>query len=104
MTVNPLTYKTLDRPGIQSARSGPRFLWVVSQEATEEHGYSTKPSPPQPLEDCTISIGDFYRPQTMGRTLAPKHDNMLMVRTRTHPSVWGGQAQVDGRKVLDECK
>ncbi|KAG9080389.1 Fungalysin/Thermolysin Extracellular metalloproteinase 5, partial [Ceratobasidium sp. 370] len=80
MTVNPLTYKTLDRPGMQSARSGPRFLWVVSQKATEKHSYSTTLSSPQPFEDGTIPIGDFYRPQTMGKPLAPKHGNMLMVQ------------------------
>ncbi|KAG9075375.1 Fungalysin/Thermolysin Extracellular metalloproteinase 5, partial [Ceratobasidium sp. UAMH 11750] len=84
MTVNPSTYKTLDKPGYWGVHAigevWAEILWVVSQKMIEKHGYSTTLFPPQPLEDGTIPTGDFYRPQTMGEPLVPKHGNTLMVQ------------------------
>ncbi|KAG8689399.1 Fungalysin/Thermolysin Extracellular metalloproteinase 5 [Ceratobasidium sp. 395] len=84
MTVNPSTYKTLDKPGYWGVHAigevWAEILWVVSQKIIEKHGYSHTLFPPQPLEDGTIPIGDFYRPQVMGKPLVPKHGNTLMVQ------------------------
>jgi extracellular elastinolytic metalloproteinase len=56
------------------------ILWVVSHVLIEKHGYSPTLFPPQPLEDGTIPVGDFYRPRVMGQPLVPKHGNTLMVQ------------------------
>ncbi|KAG8790563.1 Fungalysin/Thermolysin Extracellular metalloproteinase 5 [Ceratobasidium sp. 428] len=84
MTVNPSTYKTLDKPGYWGVHAigevWAEILWVVSQKIIEKHGYSHTLFPPQPLEDGTIPIGDFYRPQVMGKPLVPKHGNTLFVQ------------------------
>jgi len=84
ITVNPSTYKTLDRPGYWGVHAigevWAEILWVVSQKMIEKHGYSATLFPPQPLQDGTIPIGDFYRPQSMGKPLVPKHGNTLMVQ------------------------
>ncbi|QRW10241.1 extracellular metalloproteinase MEP [Ceratobasidium sp. AG-Ba] len=84
MTVNPSTYKTLDKPGYWGVHAigevWAEILWVVSQKFIEKHGYSETLFPPQPLEDGTIPIGDFYRPQVMGKPLVPKHGNTLFTQ------------------------
>ncbi|CAE6440229.1 unnamed protein product [Rhizoctonia solani] len=84
ITVNPSTYKTLDKPGYWGVHAigevWAEILWVVSQRMIAKHGYSETLFPPQPLEDGTIPIGDFYRPQVMGKPLVPKHGNTLMTQ------------------------
>ncbi|CAE6455386.1 unnamed protein product [Rhizoctonia solani] len=84
ITVNPSTYKTLDKPGYWGVHAigevWAEILWVVSQRMIAKHGYSNTLFPPQPLEDGTVPIGDFYRPQIMGKPLVPKHGNTLMTQ------------------------
>lgn len=86
-TVNPSTYKTLDKPGYWGVHAigevWAQILWVVSQGLIEKHGYSDSLYPPHPLEDGTIPTGDFYRIQQFNQfgeklPLVPKHGNSLM--------------------------
>ncbi|KAJ3492174.1 hypothetical protein NLJ89_g11271 [Agrocybe chaxingu] len=82
-TVNPSTYKTLDKPGYWGVHAigevWAEILWVVSQKLIEKHGYSEDLFPPAPLEDGTIPAGDFYRDTKTG-PLVPKHGNSLIVQ------------------------
>ena len=83
-TVNPSTYKTLDKPGYWGVHAigevWAEILWVVSQELIKKHGYSDDLFPPAPHTDGTIPIGDFYRIREVGRPLVPKHGNSLMLQ------------------------
>jgi len=88
-TVNPSTYKTLDKPGYWGVHAigevWAEILWVVSQKLINKHGFSDSLFPPQPLEDGTIPEGDFYRPREYTssgkpKALVPKHGNSLIVQ------------------------
>ncbi|TFK51601.1 hypothetical protein OE88DRAFT_1659712 [Heliocybe sulcata] len=88
-TVNPSTYKTLDKPGYWGVHAigevWAEILWVVSQRLIAKHGYTETLFPPAPLENGTIPEGDFYRPQEYTATgekkpLVPKHGNSLIVQ------------------------
>jgi len=88
-TVNPSTYKTLDKPGYWGVHAigevWAEILWVVAHGLIEKHGYSDTLFPPKPLEDGTIPEGDFYRPAKFTasgkkRPLIPKHGNTLIVQ------------------------
>ncbi|KAH8109067.1 Fungalysin metallopeptidase-domain-containing protein [Phellopilus nigrolimitatus] len=88
-TINPSTYKTLDKPGYWGVHAigevWAEILWVVAQRLIEKHGYSDSLFPPPPLEDGTIPEGDFYRPaefdaQGKQKPLVPKHGNSLIVQ------------------------
>ncbi|KDQ57864.1 hypothetical protein JAAARDRAFT_685395 [Jaapia argillacea MUCL 33604] len=88
-TVNPSTYKTLDKPGYWGVHAigevWAQILWVVSQDLIKKHGYADNLFPPAPLADGTIPEGDFYRPQAytasgQKKPLVPKHGNSLMVQ------------------------
>ena len=88
-TVNPSTYKTLDRPGYWGVHAigevWAQMLWVVSQRLIEKHGFVDDLFPPKPLEDGTIPSGDFYRAQEYAedgkaKPLVPKHGNSLIVQ------------------------
>jgi extracellular elastinolytic metalloproteinase len=88
-SINPSTYKTLDKPGYWGVHAigevWAEILWVVSQRLIAKHGYARSLFPPPPLEDGAIPIGDFYRsPESLaagaGGRLVPKHGNSLMVQ------------------------
>jgi extracellular elastinolytic metalloproteinase len=83
-TVNPSTYKTLDKPGYWGVHAigevWAETLWVVSQALIEEHGFSDTLYPPKPLENGTVPSGDFYRPAVGKKPLVPKHGNTLSVQ------------------------
>ncbi|KAJ6632572.1 extracellular elastinolytic metallo proteinase [Mycena sp. CBHHK59/15] len=81
-TINPSTYKTLDKPGYFGVHAigevWAQILWVVSQGLIEKHGFNDNLFPPAPLEDGTIPVGDFYRPASGKKPLVPKHGNSLI--------------------------
>ncbi|KII84797.1 hypothetical protein PLICRDRAFT_45604 [Plicaturopsis crispa FD-325 SS-3] len=88
-TINPSTYKTLDKPGYWGVHAigevWAQILWVVSQRLIEKHGYSDSLFPPTPLANGTVPEGDFYRPQEftaagVPKPLVPKHGNSLSVQ------------------------
>ncbi|KAF5375899.1 hypothetical protein D9615_008220 [Tricholomella constricta] len=83
-TVNPSTYKTLDKPGYWGVHAigevWAEILWVVSQGLIKKHGYSDDLFPPKPEADGTIPTGDFYRPSAGKKPLIPKHGNSLSVQ------------------------
>ncbi|KAH9987985.1 Fungalysin metallopeptidase-domain-containing protein [Russula vinacea] len=88
-TINPSTYKTLDKPGYWGVHAigevWAEMLWVVSQRLIAKHGFVDSLFPPLPLEDGTIPTGDFYRsPETLSSDVAgqlvPKHGNSLVVK------------------------
>ncbi|KAG5731727.1 Extracellular elastinolytic metalloproteinase [Termitomyces sp. T112] len=83
-TVNPSTYKTLDKPGYWGVHAigevWAEILWVVSQGLIKKHGFSDNLFPPQPDADGTVPTGDFYRPSSGNKPLVPKHGNSLMVQ------------------------
>jgi len=82
-SINPSTYKTLDKPGYWGVHAigevWAQILWVVSQKLIEKHGYSDELFPPAPLEDGTVPTGHFYRSDKKG-PLVPKHGNSLIVQ------------------------
>jgi len=88
-TINPSTYKTLDKPGYWGVHAigevWAEILWVVSQRLISKHGYVDTLFPPAPLENGTVPEGDFYRPAEYTATgqrkpLVPKHGNSLMIQ------------------------
>jgi len=83
-TVNPSTYKTLDKPGYWGVHAigevWAQMLWLVAQALIEEHGFSDSLYPPMPLENGTVPEGDFYRPAVGKKPLVPKHGNTLAVQ------------------------
>jgi len=88
-TINPSTYKTLDKPGYWGVHAigevWAELLWIVSQKLISKHGFSESLFPPQPLEDGTVPEGDFYRtaeytPTGIRKPLIPKHGNSLIVQ------------------------
>jgi extracellular elastinolytic metalloproteinase len=88
-TVNPSTYKTLDKPGYWGVHAigevWAQILWLVSHRLIEKHGYSDTLFPPAPHADGTVPEGDFYRPQEYDafgkkKPLVPIHGNTLIVQ------------------------
>ncbi|EJF60844.1 hypothetical protein DICSQDRAFT_106906 [Dichomitus squalens LYAD-421 SS1] len=88
-TVNPSTYKTLDKPGYWGVHAigevWAQILWVVSNRLIAKHGFVDDLFPPKPLDDGTIPEGDFYRAreydaQGKPKPLVPKHGNSLVVQ------------------------
>ncbi|KAL5501075.1 hypothetical protein ACEPAH_9462 [Sanghuangporus vaninii] len=88
-TINPVTYKTLDKPGYWEVHSigavWAELLWVVAQKFIDKHGFSDSLFPPLPLDNGTIPSGDFYRPaefdaQGNRKPLVPKHGNSLITQ------------------------
>ncbi|KAG6844432.1 hypothetical protein H0H87_007034, partial [Tephrocybe sp. NHM501043] len=83
-TVNPSTYKTLDKPGYWGVHAigevWAQILWVVSQGLIKKHGFSDDLFPPKPSTDGTVPVGDFYRPSSGKLPLVPKHGNSLAVQ------------------------
>ncbi|RDB21981.1 Extracellular metalloproteinase MEP [Hypsizygus marmoreus] len=84
-TINPSTYKTLDKPGYWGVHAigevWAELLWVVSQGLIKKHGYSEDLFPPKPLEDGSVPEGDFYRPSTGSKKpKVPKHGNSLVIQ------------------------
>ncbi|THH26461.1 hypothetical protein EUX98_g7729 [Antrodiella citrinella] len=86
-TINPSTYKTLDKPGYWGVHAigevWAEILWVVSQNLIAKHGFSDSLYPPQPNADGTVPEGDFYRAQEytaagVKKPLIPKHGNSLI--------------------------
>ncbi|TFY83569.1 hypothetical protein EWM64_g433, partial [Hericium alpestre] len=84
-TVNPSTYKTLDKPGYWGVHAigevWAQMLWVVSQRLIEKHGFTDSLFPPAPLADGTVPEGDFYHARTdTSKPLVPKHGNSLALQ------------------------
>jgi len=88
-TINPSTYKTLDKPGYWGVHAigevWAQSLWVVSQGLIAKHGFVDSLYPPAPGPDGTVPEGDFYKTSTRydafgvpKKTLVPKHGNSLM--------------------------
>jgi len=89
MTVNPSTYKTLDKPGYWGVHAigevWAEILWVTSQNLIKKHGFSKTLFPPKPDASGNIPEGDFYRPAQYDvkgkkKPLVPVHGNTLMVQ------------------------
>jgi len=89
LTTNPSTYKILDGGGYWGVHAigevWAEILFVVSNKLILKHGYSKTLFPPQPAEDGSIPIGDFYRPREytaagVPKPLVPKHGNTLMTQ------------------------
>lgn len=83
-TINPATYKTLDKPGFWGVHAigevWAEMLWVVLQGLIEKHGYSDSLFPPKPSADGTVPEEDFFRPSTGNKRRIPKYGNTLMVQ------------------------
>ncbi|OCH84850.1 hypothetical protein OBBRIDRAFT_807952 [Obba rivulosa] len=66
-TVNPSTYKTLDKPGYWGVHAigevWAEMLWTVSQRLIAKHGFVDSLFPPAPLANGTVPAGGFYLPQ-----------------------------------------
>ncbi|KAG8934443.1 Fungalysin/Thermolysin Extracellular metalloproteinase 5 [Tulasnella sp. 418] len=86
-TINPSTYKTLDKPGYWGVHAigevWAEILWVVNQRLIKVHGYSDTLFPPTPDADGKIKYDDFYRTPEYDshgkmKALVPKHGNTLM--------------------------
>ncbi|KZT60533.1 hypothetical protein CALCODRAFT_448538 [Calocera cornea HHB12733] len=86
MTINPSTYKTLDKPGYWGVHAigevWAQLLWIVENRLVAVHGFSDTLFPPEALANGTIPEGDFYRPakyDAKGKRLPliPKHGNSL---------------------------
>jgi extracellular elastinolytic metalloproteinase len=117
MTVNPSTYKTLDKGGYWGVHAigevWAEILWVVSNRLIEKHGWSHTLFPPVPNEDGVIpDDNDFYRPATYDdagkpKRLIPKHGNSLIVQLvldgmKLHPCRPGFFEARDGIIQADE--
>ncbi|KIK73666.1 hypothetical protein PAXRUDRAFT_583870, partial [Paxillus rubicundulus Ve08.2h10] len=97
-TINPSTYKTLDKPGYWGVHAigevWAEMLWVVQQRFIGTYGFSETLLPPVPNADGSLPPNDFYRPQTFhpltgqANPLVPKHGNTLLM-----------QLVVDGMKL-----
>lgn len=86
-TVNPSTYKTLDKPGYWGVHAigevWAEILWVVEQKLIKKHGWSATLFPPQPdAKTGVVPEGDFYAPrgQSDSASLVPKHGNTLLLK------------------------
>jgi extracellular elastinolytic metalloproteinase len=85
-TINPSTYKTLDKPGYWGVHAigevWAEFLFVLEELLISKHGFSKTLFPP---EDPSKS-NDYYRDlagldaQGKPKPLVPKHGNTLTVQ------------------------
>ncbi|KAF9240844.1 Fungalysin metallopeptidase-domain-containing protein [Melanogaster broomeanus] len=90
MSINPSTYKTLDKPGYWGVHAigevWAQMLWVVQQRFIAKHGFSETLFPPVLDLDGNLPPNDFYRPQTYNpltsqpNPLVPKHGNTLLLQ------------------------
>ncbi|KIJ67178.1 hypothetical protein HYDPIDRAFT_127002 [Hydnomerulius pinastri MD-312] len=85
-SINPSTYKTLDKPGYWGVHAigevWAEMLWVVQQRLIAKHGFSDTLMPPVPNADGSLPPNDFYRPATLDASapLVPKHGNTLLMQ------------------------
>ncbi|TRM66732.1 Fungalysin metallopeptidase-domain-containing protein [Schizophyllum amplum] len=83
-TVNPSTYKTLDKPGYWGVHAigevWAEILFVVQQRLIAVHGFSDTLFPPLPDAEGNVPEGDFYRARSGKKPLVPKHGNTLSVQ------------------------
>ena len=88
-TVNPSTYKTLDKPGYWGVHAigevWAEILWVVANQLIKKHGFTDSLFPPAVGEDGDVPVGEFYRPRerdASGRVkpLVPRHGNSLIIQ------------------------
>ncbi|KAH7886682.1 Fungalysin metallopeptidase-domain-containing protein [Phlebopus sp. FC_14] len=89
-SVNPSTYKTLDKPGYWGVHAigevWAEMLFIVLQRFIDKHGFSETLFPPVPNEDGSLPPNDFYREQTFNlqtgkpNPLVPKHGNTLLLQ------------------------
>jgi extracellular elastinolytic metalloproteinase len=81
-TINPSTYKTLDKPGYWGVHAigevWAEILYVVQQGLIAKHGFSDSLYPPLAFENGTVPEGEFYK--TVGKKLVPKHGNSLSIQ------------------------
>lgn len=81
-TINPSSYKTLDKPGYWGVHAigevHAEILYVVEEALVKKHGFSKTLFPP--LD--TSAPNDYYRNVTSGKNkrLVPKHGNTLTVQ------------------------
>src|SRR5258707_9698745 len=89
MTMNPSTYKILDKPGYWGVHAigevWAEILWVIEQKFIQKHGFTDTLFPPQPDENGVIPEGDFYHKQEFKangskKPLVPKHGNSLLLQ------------------------
>ena len=89
-SINPSTYKTLDKPGMWGVHAigevWAEMLWVILQRLINKHGFSKDLFPPVPNAEGKIpDDNDFYRPQAYDASgeplpLVPKHGNTLLLQ------------------------
>ncbi|KAG2066590.1 hypothetical protein BDR04DRAFT_1136631 [Suillus decipiens] len=79
-SVNPSTYKTLDKPGYWGVHAigevWAQMLWVVEQKLIAKHGFSKDLFPP-PQDADFADYAAFYRTD---KPFVPKHGNSLLVQ------------------------
>ncbi|CAE6527032.1 unnamed protein product [Rhizoctonia solani] len=84
MTVNPSMYSTLNDPEEWTLHDigavWAEILWVTMQRMIQTHGYSPTLFPPAPMENGSIPLDFYNRPQIQGDPLVPKHGNTLMLQ------------------------
>ncbi|KAG0696364.1 Fungalysin metallopeptidase-domain-containing protein [Suillus ampliporus] len=80
ITVNPSTYKTLDKPGYWGVHAigevWAQILWVVENELIAKHGFSETLFPPA-VDASPAERHAFYRSD---KPLVPQHGNSLIVQ------------------------
>jgi extracellular elastinolytic metalloproteinase len=88
-TINPSTYKTLDKPDYWGVHSigevWAEILWVLNYRMIAKHGFIDDLFPPAPSANGTVPDGDFYRPVEYTaagkkKPRIPKHGNSLTVQ------------------------
>lgn len=79
-SVNPSTYKTLDKPGYWGVHAigevWAQMLWVVEQGLIAKHGFTDNLFPP-PHDANFADYAAFYRAD---KPLVPQHGNSLLVQ------------------------
>ncbi|KAG1764444.1 Fungalysin metallopeptidase-domain-containing protein [Suillus occidentalis] len=79
-SVNPSTYKTLDKPGYWGVHAigevWAQMLWVVEQGLIAKHGFTDNLFPP-PHDANFADFAAFYRAD---KPLVPQHGNSLLVQ------------------------
>jgi extracellular elastinolytic metalloproteinase len=79
-SVNPSTYKTLDKPGYWGVHAigevWAQILWVVEQRLIAKHGFTDNLFPP-PHDASFADYAAFYRAD---KPFVPKHGNSLLVQ------------------------
>jgi len=79
-SVNPSTYKTLDKPGYWGVHAigevWAQMLWVLEQRLIAKHGFTDNLFPP-PHDANFAEYAAFYRAD---KPFVPKHGNSLLVQ------------------------